>query len=408
MTWPFDLWTIAFAATIAAVCALVVWAHLRYWVRRFGLPLPYDREELLATPDGNAIELRRIDGSKPGSVEPPVLLVHGICANHRNQDIDLKGSLARYLASTGRDVWLLTLRSGRARPWRELPRPCGFATMTEHDVPMGIARVLEVTQAEHLDYVGFSMGGILMYASIGRTVDPSLLRRVVFVGSPGVVQPPLGVPRFLRHLPHLFVPPVLTGLLGTGFAFLAEWLVTPMHKMILNPRNMAPGMTRLALVACVQDVPGTLLADFMDWATTGGVIRLRDHDVLGELRDIDVPALFIAGADDRVGPPFAVRAAFDAWGKDSKDVYKAFFVLGKASGAREDYGHGDLAMGDRVVQELYPAIAAFLDREAKLLPTIVQYGEIHGSPDRGACDPITERVSIATPRESAPTAQSLR
>jgi poly[(R)-3-hydroxyalkanoate] polymerase subunit PhaC len=377
MAWMLE--PLGMALTIVAIAVLsllYVWAHVSFWARRLGLPLSYDCEEVLPTPDGNAIELRRIDGSKPGSGLPPVLLVHGICANHRNQDISPDASLARFLAALGRDVWLLTLRSGRARPWRELPRPSGFSTMTQHDVPMGINRVLEITGAAHLDYVGFSMGGMLLYASLGRTVDPSVLRRVAFVGSPGRVQPPVGVPRFLRFLPRLFVPPVLTGMLGTGFAFLAEWIVTPMHRMILNPKNMAKGMTQLALVECVQDVPGGLLADFMVWATNDGVIRIDGGDVLDALNDVGVPALFIAGADDRVGTPRAVRAAFEAWASHRADIPKAYLVLGKASGAMEDYGHGDLAVGERLSKELFPLIGAFLETEAKLLPAVLEHGEV--------------------------------
>ena len=377
MAWWLEPWAIA-SAIVAVLLAglLLAWAHLRFWARRLGLPLPYDREEVLPTPDGHAIEMRRIDGSRPGSSLPPVLLVHGICANHRNQDISLDGSLARFLATQGRDVWLLTLRSGRSRPWRERRRPTAFATMMQFDVPMGVARVRELTGATQIDYVGFSMGGMLLYASLGRTVCPDHLRRAVFVGSPGRVQPPVGVPRFLRFLPALLVPPVFSGLLGTGFAFGSEWLVTPVHRMISNPRNMGKGITRLALVECVQDVPGSLLADFMTWATSDGVVRVGTEDVLEGLGEAGIPALFVAGAADRVGPPGAVRAAFQAWAWGRTDVLKAFVSLGKASGAREDYGHGDLAVGERLPQELYPIIAAFLEGEPRLLPAVLDHGEI--------------------------------
>ncbi|MFW5740971.1 MAG: alpha/beta fold hydrolase [Myxococcota bacterium] len=370
-------WGIALGIfTLLVVALLTVWAHLRYWARRLGLLLSYDHEEVLPTPDGSAIELRRVNAHKPGSELPPVLLVHGICANHRNQDISIDGSLARHLAAQGRDVWLLTLRSGRAKPWREVPRPAAFRTMVEHDVPMGIARVRELTGAPKLDYVGFSMGGMLLYAAIGRSVNAEHLRHAVFVGSPGRVQPPVGVPRFLRFLPAAFVPPILSGTLGTGFAFLSEWLPTPIHRMIYNPKNMGRGITRLALVDCVQDVPGSLLADFMLWATSGGTVRVGTSDILDDLADVTVPALFIAGADDRVGPPSAVRVAFEAWAKNSPGVLKAFLVLGKTSGTQEDYGHGDLAMGVRVGTELYPLIASFLRREPELAKPVLEHGEV--------------------------------
>jgi pimeloyl-ACP methyl ester carboxylesterase len=374
MSWLLEPWVIALLALVAVLAVFAAtWLHLWFWMRRYGLPMPYDHFELIRAPDGGTFELRRVLPTGQAVLAPPVLLVHGICANHRNLDLNPDASLARFLAARGRDVWLLTLRSGRTRRWREgVFRPAAFESMMRHDVPIGIARVRELTGAEQLDYVGFSMGGMLLYASIGRTVEEAHVRRVAVVGAPGRIQPPVGVPRFLRFLPRHSVPPILTGFLGTGFAFLSEWLATPMHRMILNPKNMGPGMTKLALVECVQDVPGTLLADFMIWSTTGGVVRVQGKDILDGLHHVKVPALFVAGADDRVGTARAVHAAFDAWGSKAITT-KRFLVLGKASGTEYDYGHGDLSVSHRLAQDLYPALAQFIDEnEPPQLPAALE------------------------------------
>src|SRR5689334_2995779 len=111
-------WTLTTLALIA-LAALVLflfaaWAHLRFWTRRLTLSLEYASSEQILTPDGATIELRRvpIPGAAKKAALPPVLLVHGLGANHRNQDLHPDFSLARYLAARGRDVWLLTLRSG--------------------------------------------------------------------------------------------------------------------------------------------------------------------------------------------------------------------------------------------------------------------------------------------------------
>ncbi|MCU0693762.1 MAG: alpha/beta hydrolase, partial [Polyangiaceae bacterium] len=285
MAWWSDPWLLAIVVLLAtSVLSVLAWLHIRFWERALSFPLHYDSVEVHRAPDGGRFELRHLTApltpdSHLGRL-PPVLLVHGICANHRNQDACEQSSLARYLASQGRDVWLATLRSGR--PWRakEGLQPARFASMARFDVPMAVARVLELTHEKQLDYVGFSMGGMLLYASVGRGVKPQQLRRAVFVGAPGRVQPPIGVPRLLRFLPAVLVPPILTGLLGTAFAFMSEWVVTPAHRVIVNPRNLAPGATRQALVDVVQDVPGRLLADFMVWATSDGVIRVDGQDVL--------------------------------------------------------------------------------------------------------------------------------
>jgi hypothetical protein len=46
-------------------------------------------------------------------------MVHGLSANHRNNDLIPDHSIARHLRAHGRDVWLLTLRSGHPmKTWR--------------------------------------------------------------------------------------------------------------------------------------------------------------------------------------------------------------------------------------------------------------------------------------------------
>jgi pimeloyl-ACP methyl ester carboxylesterase len=360
---PVD-WTVAIVGLLAALALLLVW-HVRLWQRLLSRPVPYHHVERLSAPDGGRFELRRVAADealpRPEDALPPVLLVHGICANHRNQDLDAQTSLARHLTARGRDVWLLTLRSGRPLRLHGLKQPSGFSAMAHHDVPLAIERVLAATGCSALDYVGFSMGGMLLYAGLGRTIAERSIRRVVVVGSPARVQPPRGVPRVLRYLPRALVPPVLTGTLGTMFAPMAEWVATPAHKAVVNPANVAAGTTRLALVDCVQDVPGGLLADFMKWATTDGVVRLDGQDVLAGVTGLAIPALFVAGSADQIATVPAVRAAYDAWGRDQPRSTKQWLELGRRAGAAQDYGHGDLAVGCRLAEELHPTIASFLD-----------------------------------------------
>lgn len=365
MSWVWTPWGVVLVALACCVLfALALWLHWRRTVRLLSRPVAYDSVQSFRAPDGGVFELRRLQAGPSASDEAggavPTLLVHGICANHRNLDLHPDNSLARYLAGHGRDVWLLTLRSGR--PWRlrDARAPQGFAPMVRHDVPLGIRRVLDQTGQPALDYIGFSMGGMLLYAALGRSVKTEWIRRAVVVGSPGRVGPPRGVPRFLRLVPRALVPRILTGTLGTLLAFAAEWVATPAHRLILNPTNVERGMTKLALVDCVQDVSGPLIADFLKWATSDGRVRVTGEDVLEGLAGVDVPVLFVAGEADHVGPARAVHVAHEAWGRDRPAVDKHLRIVGQASGADEDYGHGDLAVGRRLKSELWPAICQFL------------------------------------------------
>jgi pimeloyl-ACP methyl ester carboxylesterase len=366
VTWPTWITTRDLAATIAIaiVLALVlVWLHTRWWVRRLRLELEYASFERVATPDGSAIELRRVPCARIDRDLPPILLVHGVAANHRNQDVHPDFSLARHLAALGRDVWLVTLRSGRGDVswWRR--RKIRFEPMARFDVPLAIEAVRAKTGADVVDYVGFSMGGLLLYAALDRAIDPRVVRRVVIVGSPARMEPPSLVPRaLLRVMPRVFVPHLPLRLGARTLAFLSEWITTPIHRMVANPRNVFPGVTRLALVDVIEDMPAALNADFVEaMARPSGVLRFDDEPIDARLHALAIPALFVAGAGDKLAPPRSVRHAFDLWACDHGDVAKRFVILGRDHGSREDYGHGDLAVGAHVAVELFPLIADWLD-----------------------------------------------
>ena len=65
-------------------------------------------------------------------------MVHGIASSHRNIDAEEGRSLARHLCGHGRDVWLLSLRSGQPGLSRWQRAQVNFASMVEHDIPRAI------------------------------------------------------------------------------------------------------------------------------------------------------------------------------------------------------------------------------------------------------------------------------
>ena len=360
----------AWLPILLTVCGVLValgvgtWLHLQYWVRKFSVPLHYASVERIALADGGAIELRRLADEREDPPErtdsplPPVLIVHGIGANHRNFDLAGDRSLARVLSAAGRDVWLVTLRSALATR-SSLMR---FDAMVAHDLPAAARTIRARTGHAMIDYVGFSMGGMLLYAALGRTLPPREVRRAAFIGSPGRIELPLSALRLLRFLPRWLIPRLRVRILSRLVAFAAEWVPsTPLHRIVYNPHNMPRGVAASALVNMVEDLPGPLLADFAAWAFGDGEIRVAGERALDGLRGIEIPVLFIAGGADGLAPPSAVRAAYDAWGADVAAFSdKTLTVIGVAHGGSADYGHGDLAIGTEVAREVFEPVAAFL------------------------------------------------
>lgn len=359
-----------------------------------GAPLPtrappsYVLEEVLRTADGALIELRRLPAPPAGPAPlPPVLLVHGIAANHRNLDLRADVSPARRLAALGRDVWLLTLRCGRQQPRHGGSRAC-FSGMARHDLPLATEAILARTGAAQIDYVGFSMGGMLLYAALGRAVPEERIRRAILVAAPGRVS----LPAWLGLLPRAVVPRVPSRLIGRALAGVGGRAGSPWLDGIVDRAAAAPGLLRMLLVDCLVDVPVELCRELISWAAAGGEITVDGERALEALAGAEVPALFIAAAGDRIAPVAAVREAFDAWGRDRPRVAKRMLVLSRLAdhatcgalagtaprGGGADHNHWDLMVGASPAVEVSEHIAAFLCAEAAAEATMGGASEAAG------------------------------
>ncbi len=357
MDWTISQWLVVFAIVGGALS--LWWLHLRYWGRRLSVPTRYDLEERCQATDGGAYELRRLRGDGR-----PVLLVHGIAVNHRTSDALPDVSLAQDLARRGFDVWLLTLRSGlHAVPWRRRPE-VRFDAMARFDVPEAIAsiqrhRAEECQPALPVHYVGHSMGGMLLMASVGRFLDDDALDRVVIVGSPGRVVSPIRALRILARWPRPLMPMLPLRLAARTYAFASEWFPTPIHRLFVNPAQLHRGTLARTLAHSIESIPAPLVADFATWIASDGELRLPDGThALDGLEGARSPALFIAGAADRIAPPDTVRRGFEAWGAES-GVDKHFVVLDDHR-CDQPYGHGDMMFGVHAPRDVFQQIADYL------------------------------------------------
>ena len=358
---PAMFWMLVLLGVVA-----LVWLYRAVCVPWLGVRVHYDSSERLETEDGSAIELRRLGPPEPTTTPslPPVLVVHGIGFNHRNLDLHPDRSLARHLASLGRDVWLVTLRSGRTRVRLRERARMSFAAMVRHDLPLAVRVVLERTGRRQLDYLGFSMGGMLLFAALGRTVAQTSIRRAVFIGSPAqvLVWPLVGRLARLVTWPR-WLPTLWLEVPGQLVAWFAGVLPSFFHRLFLNSRNVPRGFVRLALIEGVRNIPGRLNLDFARWAASGGEVRVDEEPILGALGETEIPALFFAGGADRLAPEAAVECGYRAWAAARPQTPKRFVLCAERAGAAADYGHGDLAFGTHAPEDVYAPAAGFLNED---------------------------------------------
>ncbi|HEY6882126.1 MAG TPA: alpha/beta fold hydrolase [Polyangiales bacterium] len=357
------LWlVIGTTSLIAFAIGLTIWLlHLRLWRWLLSSSPSYESVETLVLPDGGAIELRRIAAPIQPSDPVPVLLIHGLAMNHRNHDAHEDYSFARHLHRAGRDVWLVTLRSGRRSPPIYCAANNHFAAMVKYDLPAAVAAVLARTRQRKLDLAVFSMGGMLLYAGLDRTLDARLVRRVVLFASPAKIRP-LGPLGWLSFLPANVMPtPALRAAVGT-FAFAPRLVPASLWSRVYNHRNVDRRVERGALCDVWENIPGRLATDFMRWSKAqGGEITVDGRPILGGLAKVNVPACFFAGTADWLAPEWTVREGYEAWGRDLPHIEKHFVVLGRAHGTRHDYGHCDIVYGQYAPSEVYAPAAQFLN-----------------------------------------------
>lgn len=350
---------LAGAALLLALLVVATWAHWRFWQAKLCQADSYDLVVDLPLGDGMRAELRRLQPAQPSAL-PPVLMVHGIAIDHHNLDVLPNVSLPRYLQAAGRDVWLLTLRSGLVQRWRDWPK-VRFSRMVRHDIPEAVAEVLRRTGQPQLDYLGFSMGGMLAYASLGRTVPQARVRRVVIMGSPAHIVPPLPGLGLLRVWPKVLWPWLPVRLPSQLLAPWSERVRTPAQSLVCQPGNMTPGAMRRVAAQASHSISPALLRQLFVWAFDGkGVMSIGGERVLDGLADVETPVFFVAGKGDQLASPGSVARAFDAWGRNLTQPVRHLLVLAKPH-ASADYGHLDLAAGRAVTAEVFVPIRGFLE-----------------------------------------------
>ena len=317
--------------------------------------LPASAEHLEAvTADGFHISVIHYAGAGR-----PVLLLHGVVTNERNLDLDEQHSLARWLCAHGRDVYAMSLR-GTGESQRPALSQYGwdFDTYVEQDLPAAVKLVKERSGAESVDFIGHSMGGMILYAALAR--GQTGIARAVTLGSP------VGFrwgPRFtswalttVQAGSHL---PVIALTAGTLLALPAmSWYPTPTALIFYNPQNMDPKVWESFLAVGVDDESPALAAQGARWLRedrfTSRDGKLDYEALMGGIR---TPVLVVAGKADQLGFPPLVRRGFDALGSPQKQ----WLLIAEENGATFDYGHMDLLLGQRAPHEVFEPILRWLN-----------------------------------------------
>lgn len=311
------------------------------------------------TADGWISAVRHFPGEGP-----PVLLVHGMGANHYNWDYSADLSMVTYLQGRGWDVWVAELRGDpQSVPPSEAARKAySFDDHALNDVPAVLDVVRAQTGFDKVYWVGHSMGGMLLYTAL--ELYPERLYAGVAIDSPAAMEDRSGLLAVARRFRWAVskkqsIPAEKLARMTAGLG-----RANLLYGALANRQNLdyalANGLARSAL----EDVPAGIVAQVQNWLKVGDVTRVDGTPWFDRSRTDrpPVPILVTGGARDRIVPPANARAACTIFPTCT------FVLLGRETGWAYDYGHVDPVVGLSAKAEVFPLVADFLDRAREAHP----------------------------------------
>jgi alpha-beta hydrolase superfamily lysophospholipase len=322
-----------------------------------------DELHFATTDDGWRIALHRYRARADTPRRHPVVLCHGLAANHLGFDLAPEVSLARRLAAIGFDVFALDLRGHGASDRATLrgPHRWGFSfdDYLHRDVPAVLSKVLATSGAPALHWVGHSMGGILLYAQLAALGASKLVSGIAIGSTLDYSSSSSGFHKSLWLRPiGKYVPAVPLGrAMALGAPFTGRF-ATAFERFNVWPDNVDPVLVR-RLHAEVFGTVSTPVLLQLGTAFTPGGLRSADGSrrYLDDLRaaNVTTAVLALVGDRDEQCPPGASELTLAALRGQTR-----LAEFGIAHGHVSHYGHFDLIIGKRAPIEVWPTIEAWL------------------------------------------------
>ncbi|TGK07866.1 alpha/beta fold hydrolase [Leptospira semungkisensis] len=381
--------SLAILFSLFLIAILISYPILLDWISRlYGQEDIADEVHYAKTKDGWNIALHRHIPPIPNHTLAPVIVVHGIATNKYVIDLDKRHSLPYYLKLRGYEVFAVSLRGAGAsyHESRGGYEDFTFDDLVKYDVPAILSKVLSITGSKRVNWVGHSMGAMILYSYLGVSTkkEKEKVASFVSIGGPGNLNHlGLSLIGLLSRFPR--ARKVLDLKFGASMlAPLAGEIYTPIDEILYNPKATRPRTVKKVMKNAIENISEGLIEQFMSWIETKKMSSLNGfHDYIELQKEITVPSLFIAGAKDAIATPETVKFVYDRAGAK----YKKFLIISKEEGCTEDYGHGCLILGEKAEDDVFPKVESFL-REFGTSKKLSWFGQLERK--------IRKRVGLRT------------
>jgi pimeloyl-ACP methyl ester carboxylesterase len=327
------------------------------------------------TRDGWLLGIRRYRPAYPDPSKHPVVLCHGLGLNATFWTLTDE-NLPAQLAARGYEVFVPDMRgsgSSQRTGWvgkvnshlRETPlNEIGDAHWNVddeafYDVPAILDFVQATTGDNQVNWVGHSLGGMLLFPYLEFTPGPNRIATFVNMGGPVTLAeaPDDDMLRASRSL-RMLMTFVSTGRLGRPLKYARPPGLDMIDSYYYTAENVDK-RTISRFYGYTLENPGRGAMRQLDPYLERGHMLSADGrvDYALYLKTVRVPVLFVAGEGDILASMSSMIQTANATGSPDK----TFVRFGKRDGHRADYGHCDLVWSRNAPSEIFPVVAAWLD-----------------------------------------------
>ncbi len=328
------------------------------------------------TDDGWLLGVRRYSPPFPDAGKMPVVLCHGLGLNGTFWTIT-DNHLPSQLVKRGYDVFVVDMRgSGASRRagavgainggLRQTPIPeignreWTIDDETWHDVPAILAYVREKTGSEHVNWIGHSLGGLLMLPYLEQAPDRDRIANFVGMGCAAVLvtAPKTKMLRASESLRGLMLV-LSTSRIARPMRIARPPGLEKIDSLYYNAANVDQQTISRFYGYTLEDPGPGALKQFAPFMKYGHYVSADGRvDYASQLNRIGAPTLLIAGETDVMDDIPSMLRTYQAIGSSDKTLKR----YGKRDGQIDDYGHCDLVWSRHAPEEIFPEIIDWLDK----------------------------------------------
>ncbi|WP_435009023.1 alpha/beta fold hydrolase [Tundrisphaera lichenicola] len=329
------------------------------------------------TRDGWMLGIRHIRPAVPDPSKLPVVLCHGLGLNGTFWTIT-DDHLPGQLAARGYEVFVVDMRGSgasfrvglpgkingilRQTPIRDVGgRDWNVDDQAKYDVPAILDYVRQETGSDRVNWIGHSLGGMLMFPFLELSPEAHRIANFVDMGGVAIVVDTPDVQKMRRADKMLRVLSLglSTGRLGRPMTYGRLPAMEGIDRFYFTAANVDKRTVSRFYGYTLEDPGAGALKQLDPYLHHGRMLSAdRSIDYASGLGQITTPTLMVAGEGDIMADIPSSTLTFNALGSPDKTLMR----FGRIDGQIDDYGHCDLVWSRHAPREVFPPLMDWLDR----------------------------------------------